>query len=131
MKKKLFSAALLATIAMTTVPLTAEAQSPESQKIVNALQGAGEPCRTANGENGRMYPTSKTVTHSTAQTKGQSNNSGSTSRTKTGGAEISTRSVGLSGNISTTNNSGSTTKNSESTQETTTTLHYECVPYGK
>lgn len=124
MKKiTLLSAALL------SISMFCSAQSPQARKIVNTLQGAGEPCRTPSGQNGRMYPQSTSTTTTTSVSNGSTRNSGSSSTTVSSGANISLTNGGLSSGISNTRTSGNTSNSNNTTTTTTTTVNRQCVPY--
>lgn len=106
------------------------AQDP-ANTIVNNLQGAGAPCKTPDGRNGRMYPTATTTTTTVTTTSGTNQNSGSNTTTVSSNANASLTNPGISGGVSNTTSSGTTTKNNSTTTTTTTTVTNTCVPNNK
>lgn len=111
--------------------VAAYGQSPEATKIVNSLQGAGAPCKTADGRNGRMYTQSVTTTTTTTQSSGQTQNSGSTSTSTSVNAEATIKNFGGSMSNTDTYHSGSTSNSSGTQATTTTSTTSVCVPYNK
>lgn len=121
----LFSCALMA------ATLCIQAQSPTANKIVSGLQGAGAPCRTPDGQNGRYYPQTVTTTTTTTTMNGTSTNSGANSVTVSNGVNAGLTNAGVSAGSSRTSTSGSSTQNNSNTVTTTVQGTAVCVPYKK
>lgn len=122
---------LLAVLAVFFMGMSSYAESPEANKIVNTLQGAGEPCRTPDGQNGRMYRQSITTTTTTSSSNGSTLNSGTNSTTVSNGFNAGLTNASVSAGSSNTSTSGSKSQMTNNTTTTTTTTTSVCVPYKK
>lgn len=122
---------LLTVFAIFFTGISSYAESPEARKIVNTLQGAGEPCRTPDGQNGRMYPQSITSTTTNSNSNGATRNSGTNSTTVSNGVNAGLTNASISAGASNTSTSGSKSQTTNNTTVTTTATTRVCVPYKK